>query len=98
MRKTLLLLVFCLMAVGQTMRADDLPKNGMVMNFKPFDSKYGPFYDQISRQTLQVYDISTGELRTAPKREKEGFFGDYDWGFLCDSCKMFDTDLKWGAR
>ncbi|MBQ8158691.1 MAG: hypothetical protein IJ081_06705 [Prevotella sp.] len=78
--------------------ADDLPKNGMVMNFKPFDSKYGPFYDQISRQTLQVYDISTGELRTAPKREKEGFFGDYDWGFLCDSCKMFDTDLKLGSK
>lgn len=78
--------------------ADDLPKSGMVMNFQPFDSKYGPFYDQVSRKTLQVYDIATGELRDAPKREKEGFFGDYDWGFLLDSCKMFDTDLKLGSK
>jgi len=99
MRKTLLLLVFCLMAVGQTMRADDLPKNGMVMNFSPFDSKYGPFYDRISRTQLQAYDRVTGALSDAPKREKEGLFdGDYDWGFRLDSCQMFDTDLKLGSK
>lgn len=83
---------------ASNVRADDLPKKGMVMNFKPFDSKYGPFCDQISRKQLLTYDRTTGALGTALKREKEGLFGgDYEWGFKLDSCQMFDTDLKMGS-
>ena len=80
---------------ANNVQADDLPKSGLVMQFAPFDSKYGPFHDRISHKQLQAYDRATGELSDAPKREKEGLMGgDYDWGFKLDSCQMFDTDLK----